>query len=61
VGGDWIIKLPAQNYAHVPENEFAMMHLASEIGIPVPETRLVSLTQISGLPRNGVLSRDRKH
>ena len=33
VGGDWIIKLPAQNYMHVPEHEFAMMQLASMIGM----------------------------
>ena len=56
VGGDWIIKLPAQNYPHVPENEFAMMHLASEIGIPVPEIQLVSLEKIRGLPEMGVLT-----
>jgi serine/threonine-protein kinase HipA len=53
VGGDWIIKLPAQNYAHVPENEFAMMQLAGIMGIPVPETRLVPLDDIGGLPEMG--------
>ena len=37
IGGDWIIKLPAQNFTHVPENEWAMLHLAAEIGIPVPD------------------------
>jgi len=56
VGGDWIVKLPAQNYAHVPENEFAMLHLAGKIGIPVPETQLIPLHQIDGLPEMGVLS-----
>jgi serine/threonine-protein kinase HipA len=56
VGGDWIIKLPAQNFAHIPENEWAMLHFAGGIGIPVPETRLVPLEQISGLPRLGGLS-----
>lgn len=56
VGGDWIIKLPAQNYTHVPENEYAMMHLAGEIGIPVPETRLIALSDIGGLPDMGVLA-----
>ena len=56
VGGDWIIKLPAQNFAHVPENEWAMLHWAGEIGIPVPETKLVPLDQIAGLPKLGVLS-----
>ncbi len=56
VGGDWIIKLSAQNFANVPENEWAMMHLAGEIGIPVPETNLIDLNEISGLPDLGVLS-----
>lgn len=55
IGGDWIIKLPAQNYAHVPENEFAIMHLAGSIGIPIPEIKLVSLSDIGGLPEMGVL------
>ena len=56
IGGDWIIKLPAQNFSHVPENESAMLHLAAEIGITVPETRLINLNEISGLPDLGVLS-----
>lgn len=56
VGGDWIVKLPAQNYAHVPENEYAMMQLASAIGIPIPEVRLVPLGDIGGLPEMGVLA-----
>jgi len=56
VGGDWIVKLPAQNFVQVPENEWAMLHLASEIGIPVPEARLIDLKDIAGLPDLGVLS-----
>lgn len=56
VGGDWIIKLPAQNFAHVPENEWAMLHLAREAGIPVPENKLIDLSEINGLPDLGVLS-----
>jgi serine/threonine-protein kinase HipA len=56
VGGDWIIKLPAQNFTHVPENEWAMLNWAGEIGIPVPETKLVPLDEIAGLPELGVLS-----
>jgi len=56
VGGNWIVKLPAQNYAHVPENEYAIMHLASLIGIPVPEIKLVSLGDIDGLPDMGALA-----
>jgi serine/threonine-protein kinase HipA len=55
VGGDWIIKLPAQNYLHVPENEFAMMQLAAAIGISIPEIRLVQLPEIDGLPEMGML------
>lgn len=56
VGGDWIIKLPTQNYMHVPENEFAMMQLASMIGIPTPEIRMVPLEDIYGLPEMGMLA-----
>lgn len=56
VGGDWIVKLPAQNFAQVPENEWAMLHLAKEVGISVPETHLVPLEKIAGLPELGFLS-----
>ena len=56
VGGDWIVKLPAQNFAQVPENEWAMLHLAKEVGISVPETDLVPLDRIAGLPELGFLS-----
>lgn len=56
VGGDWIIKLPAQNFGSVPENEWSMLQLAREIGIEVPETRLIDLSDVSGLPDLGVLS-----
>ena len=56
VGGDWIVKLPAQNFTHVPENEWAMLHLAGENGISVPKTRLVPLDDVSGLPELGFLS-----
>ncbi len=56
VGGNWIVKLPAQNFAQVPENEWAMLHLAKEIGISVPETDLVPLEKIAGLPELGFLS-----
>jgi len=56
VGGDWIVKLPAQNYVQVPENEWSMLHLASEIGIPVPDAKLIDLQDIAGLPDLGALS-----
>tara|TARA_B100000780_G_scaffold278926_1_gene254426 strand:- start:2070 stop:3281 length:1212 start_codon:yes stop_codon:yes gene_type:complete len=55
IGGNWIIKLPAADHDNVPENEFAMMHMAKEIGIPVPEIKLVPLNEISGLPSFGNL------
>lgn len=50
VGGDWIVKLPRMRWDKMPENEFAMMTLAGEIGIPVPEVRLVALDSVTGLP-----------
>ena len=56
VGGDWIVKLPSQNYTHVPENEWSMLHLAGEAGIPVPETNLVPLDKIKNLPDLGIFS-----
>jgi serine/threonine-protein kinase HipA len=56
VGGDWIVKLPTQNFSQVPENEWAMLHLAKEVGISVPETDLVPLEKIAGLPELGFLS-----
>lgn len=51
VGGSWIVKLPSTRFAGVPENEFVMMELARRIGIDVPETRLVPIREIAGLPR----------
>ena len=56
VGGDWIVKLPSQNFMHVPENEWSMLHLAGEAGIPVPEARLVPLDKIKNLPDSGIFS-----
>ena len=50
VGGSWIVKLPSPKFAGVPENEFAMMDLARQIGINVPKIKLLSIAQISGLP-----------
>lgn len=59
IGGDRIIKLPSQGFAQVPENEWAMLHLAGRISIPVPDTHLVPLNRIAGLPDLGLLSGDR--
>lgn len=50
VGGEWIVKLPSTGFEGLPENEFAMMELARAIGIEVPETQLVELSAIEGLP-----------
>jgi len=50
VGGSWIVKLPSTQFPNVPENEFAMMELARRVGISVPDTALVPINEISGLP-----------
>lgn len=52
VGGSWIVKLPSPSFPNVPQNEFAMMELAREIGIDVPKTALVPLEHISGIPKD---------
>lgn len=52
VGGSWIVKLPSLRFANVPENEYAMMTLARDLGMDIPEIRLVDLAEISGLPEN---------
>jgi len=48
--GDWIVKLPDARFANVPENEFATMAWAAASGLRVPETALVELSSVSGLP-----------
>lgn len=50
VGGSWILKLPSTQYPAVPENEYVMLELARAIGIQVPQTRLVSVAEVDGLP-----------
>jgi serine/threonine-protein kinase HipA len=50
VGGSWIVKLPSQQFAGVPENEFSMMTLAKMIGMDVPDISLVDIDAISGMP-----------
>jgi serine/threonine-protein kinase HipA len=52
VGGSWIVKLPDTQFKNVPENELSMMALARRVGIDVPETALVPLKEIAGLPKN---------
>jgi serine/threonine-protein kinase HipA len=49
-GGHWIVKLPDQRFERVPENEFAMMTFARDVGIEVPEIALVQIGDLAGLP-----------
>jgi len=51
-GGSWIVKLPSPRFDGLPENEYAMMELARKIGIDVPETRLIPMDQIQGIPQS---------
>lgn len=51
IGGSWIVKLPSPVYPGVPENEYTMMELARLIGIDVPETALIPMEKIKGLPK----------
>ena len=48
--GDWIVKLPDQVFASVPQNEFTMMNLARRVGINVPPVRLVHRDEVEPLP-----------
>jgi serine/threonine-protein kinase HipA len=48
--GQWIVKLPSPRFPKVPENEFAMMTLAKEVGIDVPEFGLIPVGSIGNLP-----------
>jgi serine/threonine-protein kinase HipA len=48
--GQWIVKLPSPRFSKVPENEFAMMTLAKEVGIDVPEFGLIPVSSIGNLP-----------
>ena len=50
VGGSWIVKLPSQQFAGVPENEFSMMTIARTIGMEVPLINLIALDEIAGIP-----------
>lgn len=52
LGGQWIVKLPSTQWDGVPENEFSMMSLAREIGLPVPEIQLIPTKNIEGLPHD---------
>ncbi len=50
LGGRWIVKLPDQRYAGVPENEFSMMTFAKAVGINVPRIGLATRDEIGGVP-----------
>ncbi|TAM58744.1 type II toxin-antitoxin system HipA family toxin [bacterium] len=52
IGGSWIVKLPANAFSRLPENEHAMMSFAAAIGLNVPEVRLLHLDDIGGLPHD---------
>lgn len=52
LGGDWVVKLPSAYYKNLPYNEYHMMDFARRIGIDVPETKLVSMEEIEGIPQN---------
>jgi len=52
VGGSWIVKLPSDKYAGVPENEYSMMTLARKIGMNVPALQLIDVNEIGGLPQD---------
>jgi len=49
--GDWIVKLPDLNYPNLPNNEFAMMSMASLVGIEVPDLRLLHRDELPPLPK----------
>jgi len=50
VGGFWIVKLPSTQFPAVAENEYVMLELARAAGIAVPQTRLVPVSAVHGLP-----------
>jgi len=50
LGGNYV-KFPG-SYPFIPENEYAMMSLASRCGIDIPEVRLVDGADLGPLPRS---------
>ena len=52
MGGSWIVKLPSARFTAVPENEYAMLALARAVGIAVPPSRLINISDIRGLPQD---------
>jgi serine/threonine-protein kinase HipA len=58
-GGDWIVKMPDSEYADVPLNEHAMMTLAAQVGINVPEHVLVARDNLGDISDRAWLSDER--
>jgi serine/threonine-protein kinase HipA len=50
--GDWIVKFPDASFPGVPHNEYAMMSLARESGLDVPEVSLRHRDELPELPDN---------
>lgn len=48
--GDRIVKFPSLHFRRVPENEYAMMQFARDVGLDVPHCRMVELADIDGIP-----------
>ena len=48
-GGDWIVKVPDAAFPRLPANELAVMGLARDVGIEVPETRMVRRDRLDDL------------
>lgn len=48
--GNWIVKLPSINFPQIAENEYLTMSLAKNIGINVPEFKLIHIKDLNGLP-----------
>ena len=49
--GDWIIKTPSTKHKHVPLNEYTAMQLAALVGIDIPETKLIEISELDNLPQ----------
>jgi len=45
-GGTWIVKMPTNAYSRLPENEFAIMSLATAVDLDVPPIELRSFNSI---------------
>jgi serine/threonine-protein kinase HipA len=50
--GDWIVKLPDSVFPRVPQNEFAMMSFARDVGIEVPDHLLLTRGEVFGVPES---------